>query len=186
MAAFEETDDGGVMTDVPRPTGGDVVELIVADHRLFEDLLHVLRDKTKDRAAARATLAGVVVGHAVAEERFVYPALLRQTSLDGHDVAHGNREHLEANERLLDLLAVTDVLSDEFDDAVEALSKALAHHLDEEERDILNPARLEATESTRAEVGAQFAAERARQLDAGCGEPEQLRHLVEGGGTGPT
>ena len=39
--------------DIPRPTNGDVVELILADHRLFESLLRELRDAAAlDRALA--------------------------------------------------------------------------------------------------------------------------------------
>ena len=153
------------MIDIPRPGEGDVVDLIVADHRLFEDLLHVLRDKTQDRAAARALLAKVVAAHSEAEEAHVYPALVRQTSLEDHETSHGSREHEEGNEKLLDLLAVEDIQSAAFDDAVEAVTKALSHHLDEEEREILNPARLEASMTTRSEVGRSFAQERLRRLE---------------------
>ena len=57
------------MTDyeIPRPTSGDVVELILEDHRLFESLLRDLRDATADREAARATLSAVLIAHGEAE-----------------------------------------------------------------------------------------------------------------------
>jgi hemerythrin superfamily protein len=163
---------------IPRPTEGDVVELILADHRLFEDLLRLLRDKTQDRPAVRKALADVVAAHAAAEERHVYPNLVRARAVDEDDVEHGTHEHLEGNERLLDLLEVDDVQSADFDEAVEEVTKALAHHLDEEEREILNPARTDVPEATRAELGGAFAAERNRQLDAGAGDPEHLRRLI--------
>jgi hypothetical protein len=35
--------------EIPRPTEGDVVELILEDHRLFVDLLRDLRDVEADR-----------------------------------------------------------------------------------------------------------------------------------------
>jgi hypothetical protein len=165
--------------EIPRPTEGDVVDLILADHRLFEDLLHLTRDVTQDREAGRQALADVVVAHAVAEELHVYPALERKGAVDDEDVEHGTHEHLEGNEALLALLEVEDVHSEEFDEAVEEVTKALAHHLDEEEREILNPARVDVAEETRQDLGRKFAEERNRRLDAGAGDPDNLRKLIE-------
>lgn len=166
-------------TEIPRPAEGDVVDLIVDDHRLFEDLLHQLRDVTCDRAAVRSALADVLVAHAEAEEQHVYPNLVRKQAVDADDVDHSEHEHLEINERLLDLLQVEDVGSEDFGEAVEELTKALAHHLDEEEREILNPARTDVGDDVRADLGGRFAAERSSQLDAGVGGIENVRRLVE-------
>jgi hemerythrin-like domain-containing protein len=170
-----------VVTDIqlPRPTEGDVVDLILADHRLFEDLLHQLRDITCDRVAVRKALADVVAAHAEAEEQYVYPTLVRKKAVDEEDAEHGTHEHLEGNEKLLALLEVSDVESEDFGDAVEELTKALAHHLDEEEREILNPARTDVSDDVKRDLGAKFAAERNRQLDAGAGDPDNLRKLIE-------
>ena len=163
---------------IPRPTGGDIVDLILADHRLFEDLLHLLRDETQDRAAVRKALADLLAAHAEAEEKYVYPSLVRSRAVDEGDAEHGTHEHLEINEQLLALLAVDDMRSDDFDEAVEGLTKALAHHLDEEEREILNPARTELPVGTKAELGRKFAEERNRQLDAGAGNADNVRRLI--------
>jgi hypothetical protein len=54
---------------LPRLTGGDVVELILADHRTFEELLRTLRDSTADREAARRAFAALHVAHAEAEDK---------------------------------------------------------------------------------------------------------------------
>jgi hypothetical protein len=164
--------------EIPRPTDGDVVDLILADHRLFEDLLHLLRDVTADRAAVRTALADLVAAHAIAEELHVYPALAGRNAVDDEDIEHGTHEHLEANEKLLALVLVDDLHSAAFDEAVEELTRALAHHLDEEEREILNPARTDVPQASRSELGAAFARERNRQLDAGAGSPESLRRLI--------
>src|SRR6476620_7749321 len=67
---------------LPRPTAGDVVELILDDHRLFEDLLRQLRDTTADREAARQALADVLIAHGEAEEQEVYPKLVRKDAID--------------------------------------------------------------------------------------------------------
>ena len=165
--------------ELPRPTEGDVVDLILADHRLFEDLLHQLRDVTQDRVAVRKALADIVAAHAEAEEQHVYPTLVRKKAVDEEDVEHGTHEHLEGNQKLLALLEVEDVHSEDFDEAVEDLTKALAHHLDEEEREILNPARVDVSADVRLDLGRKFAEERNRQLDAGAGDPDNLRKLIE-------
>jgi hemerythrin superfamily protein len=170
---------GVTSIEIPRLTEGDVVDLILADHRLFEDLLHFVRDKTKDRDVGRKALADVVVAHAVAEELHVYPALVHKRAVDEEEVEHSKHEHLEGNERLLELLQVEDVQSEDFDEAVENLTKALAHHLDEEEREILNPARTDVEDSVKRDLGKNFAEERNRQLETGPGNVDTLRQLIQ-------
>jgi hypothetical protein len=127
----------------------------------------------------RTALADVVAAHAAAEETEVYPSLVRKKAVDEDEVEHGTHEHQEGNEKLLALVQVEDVESDAFDEAVEEVTKALAHHLDEEERDILNPARTDVPSDDRARLGSAFARERSRQLDAGAGQPANLRRLIE-------
>ena len=164
---------------VPRPTSGDVVDLILDDHRLFEDLLRRLRDQTEDRQALRTVLADVLVAHAEAEEQHVYPGLARRDAIEEEDAEHGEREHDEGHEALLTLLEVGDPSSEDFGEALEELTKALAHHLDEEEREILNPARTDVEHRVRGDLGRRFAAERSAQLDAACGDVENVRRLVD-------
>jgi hypothetical protein len=65
-----------------------------------------------------------------------------------------------------------------FDDAVEELAAVVNHHLTEEELTILNPARDEVGPQVRADLGEQFAAERNRQIDDGCGSLTQVRKIV--------
>ena len=94
------------MTDIeiPRPTSGDVIELILDDHRLFEDLLRECRRSDADRAAARQALAELLVAHAVAEEEKVYPDLRRARAIGAHEEEHSEEEHAEINEALLAFL----------------------------------------------------------------------------------
>ncbi|HET7329054.1 MAG TPA: hemerythrin domain-containing protein [Nocardioidaceae bacterium] len=168
------------MADViPKPTHGDVVELILDDHRLFEELLRQVRDTTQDRDGLRQTLARALVAHEEAEEKEVYPSLRNRAAIDTGEVEHSEHEHEESNEALLQLLEVDDVSSEEFSNAVHELSEALSHHLDEEERDVLNPARTDVTDDAREQLGAAFAAERAAQLNTDCGSIDNVRRLVE-------
>src|SRR5918992_953056 len=121
--------------DLGRPIAGDVVELILDDHRRFETLLRQLRDSSTDRAAVRRALAALHVAHAEAEERHVYPTLRKKRAIDAHEVEHRGTD------------------TQAFDDAVEKLAEALNHHLTEEELTILNPAREEVSEQARTKLG---------------------------------
>lgn len=158
----------------------DVVDLIIADHRRFEELLREVRNVEADRRAALEELAAILVAHAEAEEKEVYPTLRRKTDdVTSEEVEHGAEEHAEGHEALLAVLEIGDPADDEFGEAVEELTKALAHHLDEEERTILNPAREEVSEEERERLGKAFREERQRQIDNGCGSIDNVRRLVE-------
>ena len=128
--------------DVHRPIGGDVIDLIIADHYLMEHLLRQMRDDSGDREAARLAFAAVHVAHAEAEERHVYPALRKRAAeVGGHEVEHGKEEHAEGTEALLAVMELKGTDTKAYEDAVEELSRLASHHLVEEELTILNPAR---------------------------------------------
>jgi hypothetical protein len=168
------------MADViPRPTEGDVIDLILADHRLFEELLRQLRDETNDREGLRAILSRVLVAHAEAEEKVVYPQFRQKRAIDAEEAEHGAHEHDEGHEALLGVLELKDTTGDDFNEAVKALSLAVHHHLDEEEREILNPARRDLSDQVRGELGAAFARQRIAQMDDDCGHVDNVRRLVE-------
>ena len=164
--------------DLGRPVQGDVVDLILDDHRRFEELLRDLRDSTQDRDAVRQAFAALHVAHAEAEETHVYPKLERRNAVDEDEADHGVEEHAEGNEALLAVLELKGTDTQAFDDAVEELARLVNHHLTEEELTILNPAREEVGAQARAELGEQFATERNRQIDADCGRIENVRRLV--------
>ncbi|WP_433048301.1 hemerythrin domain-containing protein [Dactylosporangium sp. CS-033363] len=162
----------------------DVVEAIISDHVRFEQLLRTLRARDTDpegvrarRTAVRAELADLLVGHATAEESEVYPKL-RELFGGGDHVEHGADEHVEGHVKLLVLLDVDDVLAPEFDRALGKLSNSLAHHLDEEERTLLNDARLQLDAATRAALGQAWLAERDRLIAAGCGSRSSVAALI--------
>lgn len=164
--------------DLGRPISGDVVELILEDHRRFESLLRDLRDSSSDRDAVRQALATLHTAHALAEETHVYPKLRRRDAISEHEAEHGEEEHAEGHEALLAVLELKGTDTQAFDDAVEKFAEKLNHHITEEELTILNPAREEVGDAARAELGEAFATERNKQIDAGCGSVEQIRGLV--------
>jgi hemerythrin superfamily protein len=164
--------------DLGRPVSGDVIDLILEDHRRFEALLRDLRDSSSDRDAVRRALAALHVAHAEAEEKHVYPKLRRKDAISEHEAEHGEEEHAEGHEAMLAVLELKGTDTQAFDDAVEELAKLVNHHLTEEELTILNPAREEVGEQVRAELGELFATERNRQVDEDCGNIENVRRIV--------
>lgn len=165
--------------DLGRPVSGDVIDLILEDHRRFETLLRQLRDSSSDRDAVRKALSALHVAHAEAEEKHVYPKLERKNAITEHEAEHGEEEHAEGHEAMLKVLELRSTDTQAFDDAVEELATALNHHLTEEELTILNPAREEVSERIRVELGTAFATERNAQLDADCGSLDNVRRIVE-------
>ena len=164
--------------DLGRPIQGDVVDLILDDHRRFEALLRDLRDSSSDREAIRQAFSALHVAHARAEETHVYPKLRRKHAIGEHEVEHGEEEHAEGHEALLAVLELKGSDTQAFDDAVEELAKVVGHHLTEEELTILNPAREDVSAQVRADLGEAFATERNAQLDAGCGSLTEVRAIV--------
>ncbi|KOU25345.1 cation-binding protein [Streptomyces sp. WM6372] len=158
--------------------GQDVVEVILKDHRTMEDLFRRMRSVEADRAKALAEFSALLIAHGEAEEAEVYGALKRFKGVDDEEVEHGEEEHTEGNEALLALLEVDDVGSDTWDARLEDLVKAVTHHLDEEERTILNGARESVPDDRRAELGAAFLRAREEQLASGCGSIENVRDIV--------
>jgi hypothetical protein len=164
--------------DLGRPVQGDVVDLILDDHRRFEALLRDLRDDSQDRDAVRRAFAALHVAHAEAEEKHVYPQLRRKGAVGEHEADHGVEEHAEGNEALLAVLELKGTDTDAFDDAVEELARLVNHHITEEELTILNPAREDVGAQARAQLGEKFVDERNRQLDDDCGSLDNVRRLV--------
>ena len=156
----------------------DVVAVILQDHRTMEDLFRRMRSVEADRAAALEEFSALLVAHGEAEEAEVYGALKRFRGIDDEEVEHGSKEHAEGNEALLALLEVEEVGSGEWDARLEDLVQAVSHHLDEEERTILNGARENVPDERRAELAAAFRQERAKQLASGCGSVENVRKIV--------
>lgn len=158
----------------------DVVAMILKDHRTMEDLFRRMRSVESDRAGALAKFSALLIAHGEAEESEVYGALKRFKDVDNEEVEHGTEEHAEGNKALLALLEVSDVGSDAWDSRLEDLVKAVSHHLDEEERTILNGARENVPDERRAELGAAFLKEREKHLAADCGSIENVRSIVGG------
>jgi hemerythrin superfamily protein len=175
VTSITERGAGAAQTD-------DVVELILADHREFEALFRALRNREEDRSARLGELADLLVAHAEAEEDEVYPKLERKAPEEREEIEHGAEEHLDGHEALLTLLRIHDVDSDDFEEALEELVETVNHHLDEEERDVLNAARENVEDELREELGRAFRDRRAELLDGSPGDVRNVARLVADAG----
>ncbi|KRE41935.1 hemerythrin domain-containing protein [Knoellia sp. Soil729] len=163
---------------IPRPTSGDVLDLILDDHRLFEDLLRQARRNDVDREAARTALTELLVAHGEAEEEKVYSTLRTKRAIGEHEQEHGKEEHAEINEAIIGFLEAKGTDTDKYDSALEDLATAVNHHANEEEQTILNPAREDVSLDVRKELGVAWATRRNELLDQGCASLEQVKALL--------
>lgn len=154
----------------------DVVDLILADHRRFQELFEQLRGEGQREALTE--LAQTLVAHAEAEEAEVYPTLRKFADVDNEEVDHGSEEHAEGHRALLDLLQAAESGQEDWKQELEILARSVNHHLSDEERTILRDAREILSTQRLNEMGEAFSSVRRQRLDEGCGRIEYVRDLV--------
>jgi hemerythrin superfamily protein len=174
----------------PQPGGAgetdsrDVVDLILDDHREMERLFRALRNRDENRQARLRELADLLVAHAEAEEREVYPVLKREAPEEREEIAHSYEEHDDGHEALAALQEVSDGDQEIFEERLEELVETVTHHLDEEERDILNAARENVDGEMRKKLGDAFLQARNDLIAQQPGDPEKVRELIEASKSG--
>ena len=147
--------------------GGDVVDLILNDHRELERLFDTLLNQPEQRATLLPVMTTLLTAHSRAEESEVYPAARDAGGED--DVEHSQQEHLAADQ-LAERLAATDPDSDDFTATLEELVDAVKHHVEEEEKTVLPGMRERIDDARRAELGQAFLAAREQHLGRQPGE----------------
>ncbi|MEU3627901.1 hemerythrin [Amycolatopsis coloradensis] len=156
---------------------GDVVDLIMQDHREVERLFDELQKHPEKRRLLVPVLSSLLTAHSRAEEAHVYPAATNEAS-EAEDVAHGQKEHAEA-EQLLVKLNNTDPASKQFEKVLSDLVEAVTHHVKEEESTILPKMRRELDEPRRRELGDAFVAGRTLHLGDRPGEATKEELLTQ-------
>jgi hemerythrin superfamily protein len=139
----------------------DAVTLIKNDHRLLEQLFAQLRAGEGDRRELVAEIHARLAAHARAEEGEVYPAIAKAAA-GKDDVEHGTYEHLEAEHRLRKVRNL--IGSPHFDQALQEFVAAVAHHVREEESELLPALRKATDERTLRMLGAAFERVRLDEL----------------------
>jgi hemerythrin-like domain-containing protein len=141
---------------------GDVVDLIMQDHREVERLFDELKDNPEKRPNLLPVLTTLLTAHSRAEEAEVYPVAASEAG-EKDEVSHSQQEHIEADQ-LLAKLADTDPASAEFDTALQNLIDAVSHHVEEEETKVLPGMRSNLSDERRTELGEAFVASRKQHL----------------------
>ena len=163
---------------------GDVVDLILKDHRELERLFDTLLNEPDKRATLVPVMTTLLFAHSRAEESEVYPAA--RAAGGEEDVEHSQKEHLQADQ-LAEKVAATDPDSDEFADVLRELVDAVKHHVEEEEETVLPGMRDRIDEAKRNQLGEAFLSTRERYLgdqpdDITKGQLEQQAANVGMGG----
>ncbi|TCC30411.1 hemerythrin domain-containing protein [Kribbella sindirgiensis] len=141
---------------------GDVVDLIMQDHREVERLFDELRDNPDKRPNLLPVLTTLLTAHSRAEEAEVYPVAASEAG-EKEEVSHSQQEHIEADQ-LLAKLAATDPASADFEKILQNLVDAVSHHVEEEETKVLPGIRSNLSDERRTELGEAFAASRKQHL----------------------
>jgi hemerythrin-like domain-containing protein len=140
----------------------DAITLITEDHRLLDGLLERLLQDDVDRLAVVEEITARLTAHARAEEREVYPSIMKADPNEADEVEHAYEEHVEAEH---DLRKVRNLIgSPHFEEAAAAFVAAVRHHVEEEESEVLPALQNAVDTATLRRLGAAFAKERDQQL----------------------
>jgi iron-sulfur cluster repair protein YtfE (RIC family) len=130
----------------------NVIDLITHDHREVEDLFAKF-SSTHDASVAEQ-ICDELDRHATAEEQAVYPVFGDEVPGAKKLVDEGAHEHAEARQLIGRIRHTKD--QDHLDALVGELQQAIAHHVQEEESELL-PKAAEALSSERlATLGQEF------------------------------
>jgi hypothetical protein len=142
----------------------DITQLIADDHIEQRRLFALIEELSSSDAAALkpvwARLRALLDTHALAEECFFYPELLKIGRGADHETpTEETRDAIKDHNEIRDTAADVDrkpLGSPEWFDAVAACNKANSDHMDEEERQGLTDFRQHADLDLRHRLGVQF------------------------------
>lgn len=145
----------------------DPIEIIKHDHRKIESLFKKYEDLAQDAHETKeGTVAEIIHElklHMEMEEKLFYPRLKEAfTKEEDKLLAEAYVEH-EVAKRLLEKLAVTHVEDESYDANVKVLNENIAHHVMEEERELLPTAEKEINPALLNSIGEEIKAFKLEQ-----------------------
>lgn len=152
---------------------GDVIGLIMQDHREIARLFQQLEEHPVRRPLLRPTLSALLTAHSRAEEEVVYPAA-RQAG-GAAEIARSQQEHLRA-EDLLVKLAQVDADDSAFDTVLTQLVDEVTDHIRKEETAVLPALRERLGEEQLDALAQEFITSRAKHYGELPGD-ERLSNL---------
>ena len=148
----------------PAPSD-DVLSTLHKEHDEVQALLKQLvdSDSAPERRSLLKQIKAALVPHTKAEEKVVYDRVL---ALKGEknkvDANEGYFEHEAADRMLANLEKIDQVKSAQFTAAAKVLKELIAHHVEEEERNIWGDVRENFSAEQRARMNSEFEAAKKR------------------------
>lgn len=156
----------------------DIAVLILSEHDAFRRSFTELEELTDagELDAKWLELADALEVHASGEEEIFYPELLHEVEESEGETKHAIHEHNEIRDAVR-AVADHEAGSESWWDAVRHAREVNAHHLDEEENEILPEFRESTEESHRSDLGMRWLQfheehERAKGLSGADKDPE--------------
>jgi hypothetical protein len=147
---------------------GGWLSIILDHHEAIERAFATVRaaPEPSSRRAAFRELEILVIGHAMAEEMAVYPAMAQV-----HDQSHANVAYTEqaAAKQQLAALEIMDPMSQDFLDRLGHLEGAVMHHVFEEESRWLVELQTKATVAQNERIADRYREEFDRYMGADIG-----------------
>lgn len=135
---------------------GDIISLILRDHRPLKKLIETLKDDELEKAGKEAALeefALKLTSHAKAEEQTLYVQMKEYKELRVESF-EGDTEHAIADQLVQEINATPD--DDEWNAKVKVLAEMVEHHIEEEEETILAEVKEKMAAKVRLAVGAAY------------------------------
>jgi hypothetical protein len=143
----------------------DILSTLHKEHDAVQAMLKQLVDSESapERRSLLTQIKAALVPHSKAEEKVVYDRVLalkgEKNKVDAHE---GYFEHEAADRMLANLGKIEKVTSTEFTAAAKVLKELIAHHVEEEERDIWSDVREHFSLEQRARMHTEFQAAKKR------------------------
>jgi hemerythrin superfamily protein len=142
---------------------GDWLSLILEHHVELEVALAAVQDATEEdeREVAFKEFAGLLTGHAIAEEGVIYPALSANSETGHADMGYSEQAMVKMQMAALEKL---DMMGRDFADKLEHVKGALQHHMYEEEGNWFMDLKAKATADEQEAMTARYAEEFDRYM----------------------
>ncbi len=135
---------------------GDIIELILDDHRPLKELIKKLKDSDLDpgdKNVAFEEFASLLMVHSKPEEQSLYIFMKAADELKQEGM-EGDIEHALADQLILEIKSETDPTM--WSAKVKVLADLVEHHIEEEEEQMLPDFKRESSSEERRELGEKF------------------------------
>lgn len=136
---------------------GDIVDLILHDHKPLKELILLLKDgeiAMSKKRPAYAEFEKLLSSHATAEEGSLYIHMENNDYFRANGL-EGEAEHAIAEQLMMEISQIKND-GDHWMAKVKVLAELVDHHVKEEEQEMLKDIRKNVTLDTRIEIGKEY------------------------------